>query len=116
MKIYFICDGRNKPYYNCVGMLSNGFVFNQYLTNVPDFAPYDLYFDRRTRMSSLHQMFGVDPNIVDTEMLVIKSDKDLPDWWYSMHDKQDKLVGLYDQFASIIEREKRDLPTLQRNN
>ncbi len=32
LKIYYVCDGRHKTWYNCVGMLSNGFIFAQYTT------------------------------------------------------------------------------------
>ena len=103
LKMYFVCDGRTKPWYNCVGILSNGFVFAQHITSVPSYAPADLYVDRPSRQRALNELFGIDSMVIETELVIVNKDSDIPDWWYPLHDKQDELEPVYARYMDLID-------------
>jgi len=103
LKIYYVCDGRHKPWYNCVAMLSNGFIFAQYMTLVPEYAPADLFVDRPSRQRALAEVFGIDPETIETEMFIVRRGDEMPSWWHDFEAVQDDLFEYYEKYLTLID-------------
>lgn len=107
LKIYYVCDGRHKTWYNCVGMLSNGFIFAQYMTMIPEYAPADLFVDRPSRQRALAEVFGIDPETIETEMFIVRDGDDMPEWWHDFENAQDSLFEYYERYLTLIDHKVR---------
>jgi hypothetical protein len=115
LKMYFVCEDRGPQWFYSYGILSNGFCFGEHLCSHPDFAPGDLYFRRKERIAALREMFGLDPDTLQTEgslpeMFVIKTKADIPEWWGRLantKEVQDELKPLYERYRALLSTAKR---------
>lgn len=101
MKIYFVCDGAD-DWWVCHGVLENGFYFGQHACSHPCFAPSDLYFQRPNRISALKELFGITPDSVIPETIVIKSKDDIPVWWGAIEEGHTKFSAEYKKYKELV--------------
>lgn len=105
LKIYFVCRYDGPQWWYCFGLLSNGFKFGEHLCSDPGFAPQDLYFRCKPRIEALRQVFGVNPQTIEWELLSIKTKEDVPEWWEKLANTQsvqDELAPFYDKYCALL--------------
>ncbi len=103
MKMYFICSGE-KDWWSCHGVLSNGFFFGQHICSHPNFSPGDLYSNRTNRKNALKELFGIDEDTVERELIVVNKREDLPIEILEAdtEDRQKDLAPLYEKYDQLV--------------
>jgi len=105
MKMYFVCRYDGPQWWYCMGVLSNGFHFGGHVCSEPDFAPSDLYFRRKERISALKELFDIDEKTIETETITVESKIDVPDWWESLANNkkiQESFKTKYEKYGKLI--------------
>lgn len=102
--MFFVCDGA-RDWWNCYGVLSNGFCFGQHICSDPGFAPGDLYFGRAERVAALRELFGVDPETIECQTIVVRTLADKPEWWDGQKALQDGLAPQYERYSALLKGE-----------
>jgi hypothetical protein len=102
--MYFFCSNDGPEWFNSYGVLDNGFCFGQHLCSSPGYAPGDLYFRRKERISALKELFGIDPETIKPELIVINSKADIPAWWDEQEKMHDGLKEQYEKYSELLDK------------
>ncbi len=104
MKMYFICEDQGPQWFYSYGVLDNGFCFGEHVCSHPNFAPSDLYFRRKERISALQQLFDINPETIETETIIVKVKTDIPKWWDGHAALQDGLKTKYNEYKQLLDK------------
>src|SRR5271169_6379923 len=104
-KMYFVSENRGPEWFMSYGVLSNGFCFGQHICSHPGFAPGDLYFNRLKRRTALKDIFGHEWTPDETELIVVNSLADKPEWWDSHEALQEGLKADYNKYAELMKEQ-----------